>query len=107
MHGHQLPLKMSRKFGELQTVLRQSGEHLVAIGFTFPGALQIEQPAIPGRNLHSLIAQAGSPLRNTVQGIERSGVPRELSQKDSRPLDGFHGVRVSIKYSRLAAANSF
>ena len=90
MHSHQLPLQMSGKLSQMQTVRREGIEHVVAISFAFRGQLQVKQAAIPGRDLHALVAQTGSPVRDIVQIVERSRVTGKLGQKYRRALNGFH-----------------
>jgi hypothetical protein len=92
MHRDELPLEMGREFGDLQTFLRQDALHLIAIGLRLRRLLQIEQPLVPGRDLHALEAEAGGPFGDRRQRVERRRVAGELSQENRRTFDGFHGA---------------
>ena len=64
MGGDQLALKMRRKLGDFDAVLRTDADHLIDICLAFRRLLQIEQPRIPGRNLHALVAEIAHVFRD-------------------------------------------
>src|SRR5713101_4902718 len=93
MHRDQLALQMSGELGEMESVSDQGIEHLFTIGLALCGQLQVEQAAVPGWNLHALVAQTAHPLRDILQTVKRSRVTGKLGQKNCRALDSLHGHR--------------
>ncbi len=93
MHGNQLALQMSGELSQMESVRGQCIEHFITIGLAFRGELQIKQAAIPGWDLHALVAQTARPVRDILQIVERSHVTGKLGQKNCRTLDGFHDHR--------------
>ena len=83
----QLPLQMRRELGDRQTMARRCSLELVAIGLRRRGLGEIEQPVVPGRNLHALVAERRRPLAHARERIERRRVAGELRQKNRRTLD--------------------
>src|SRR6266481_810438 len=122
MHRDQLALQMSGELGEMECVSGQGIEHLFTIGLALCGQLQVEQAAVPGWNLHALVAQTAHPARDILQVVERSRVTGKLGQEDCRALDGLDGHRefalrnirqliytslqISVGASVLACANA-
>ena len=90
MHRHELALQVGRKLRQLQPGLAQRPVHLVAIGPALCGQRQVEQPLVPARYLHALVAKPGRPARNRRQRVIRRGVAGELRQEDGWPFDGLH-----------------
>ena len=90
MHRHQLALQMRRQFGHFDTVRRQHPHHVLAIRVAVGRRRQIEQPRIPGRDLHPGIPMPRRPFGDPVQRIIRRRVADKLRQKNARTFDGFH-----------------
>ena len=81
MHRHQLALQMGGQFSQLQTVGGQGTEYFITISLALGGAFQIEQAAVPRRNLHTLVAQTSGPVRDTLEAVERSSISSKLRQR--------------------------
>ena len=96
MHRHQLALQMRRQLGDFDAVAGRHARDLVAVGLGLRCLFQVEQPAVPTGNLHTLVAEIGRPGANRFERIERRLVARELSQKYRRPLHRFHLSLLSI-----------
>src|SRR5437667_3310515 len=71
---------------------RQHPANLIAIGLAVGRALEIEQPGVPGGELHTLVAVPGGPARDLIEAVERRGVAQELRQIDGRTLDRLHSL---------------
>ncbi len=84
MHRDELALQMGGQFGERDAGLRQGALDLVAIRIAVGGAIEIEQPPVPGRNLHALVAERGGPTGNRSQAVERRGIAGELRKENPR-----------------------
>ena len=97
MHGNELPLQVRRQLSDLDAVFGKRALNFVAIGLALGGALEIEQPRVPRRNLDTDIAEAGSPLGDIAKRVERRFIAGELSKEDSRALDRFHSVAPCIR----------
>jgi hypothetical protein len=91
MHGDELALQVRRQLGDLQAVLREHALHLIAVSLALRRAIEIEQPRLPGRNLHGLEAETRRPLAYRAQRVEWRRVAGELRQKDGRAFDRSHG----------------
>src|SRR5712664_3140637 len=100
MHGHQLPLKMRREFGDRESAARQRATNLVAVRLALRRSLQIKQPRIPAGNLHALIAELGRPRSHALQTIEWRRIPSELRQKNPWSLDRSHRLLNSTLHLR-------
>lgn len=61
VNRNQLSLKMRGQFGQLDVIGLQGAADLVAISFAFSGALQIKEPAVPGRDLYAFVPERRSP----------------------------------------------
>ena len=81
MTGDELALEMRREFGDGKFVAGGDGEDFVAVGRAFGGTLQIEEPRVPGRNLHGYVAEARSPRADGVEGVEGRRVERTAREK--------------------------
>ena len=90
VHCDELALQVGREFGDLEAVLRERALDLVAVGLALGGVLQVEQAAVPARDLHALVAQAAGPTADGVERVERCRVAGELGQEDGRALDRLH-----------------
>ena len=53
VHGDELALEMGRELGDLEPCFDRALD-LVAIGLAGRGLLEVEQPGVPGRDLHAL-----------------------------------------------------
>ncbi|MNP94576.1 hypothetical protein D3C85_71150 [compost metagenome] len=89
MDGDQLALQMRRQFRYLQTVARQQGDHVVAVLLAGRRLLQVEQTRRRGE-LQALVTEAGRPLRQVLERVERRLIAEKLGQENGRALDGFH-----------------
>jgi hypothetical protein len=90
VHGHQLALQVGRQLRHLEASLGQGALDLVAVGLALRGLLEIEQAAIPTRDLQPLEAERRGPVGDRRQAVERRSVAGELGEKDGRPLDRLH-----------------
>ena len=86
MHGDELALQMGRQLGDLDAGILADALHLVAIGLRLGRLFEIEQPRVPGRDLHALVAEPRRPFGDRRQAVERRGVAGELRQKYRRTL---------------------
>ena len=83
----ELALQMRREFGDFEPVRRRRSLQLVAIGLRRRRLGQIDEPAVPGRNLHALVAERRRPSADRVERIERRRIARELREEYRRSLD--------------------
>lgn len=90
MHGDQLPEDVCGQFADLQPVFGQHALHVIAIGLAFRGRLHVEQPAVPCGNLQRLEADAGRPLRDARQAVERGSIVGELGEMETGASEGTH-----------------
>src|SRR3546814_18076267 len=99
---------MGGEFGDLDAVLTGDAREFVAIILGFCGLLEVDQPTIPGGNLHALVADVGCPFGNGLPGIERRRVAGELREKQGWALDRLHLTGLhplcSILYRTLRCA---
>ena len=91
MGGDELPLQMGRQLGHGQSVLARGADDLVAIVLGVGRLLDVDQPGVPCRDLHALVAERGRPFADRIEGIERRRVPGELGKEYGRSLDRLHG----------------
>jgi hypothetical protein len=98
VHRDKLALQMGGQFSEGNAGIGEFPPHLVAIGAAFRGARQIEQPAVPARDLHALIAVPGRPARDGAKFVVRRRVAPELRQEDRRAFDRLHRRFLSGSY---------
>jgi hypothetical protein len=104
MDGDQLALEVGRQFSHLQAALLQYPFDLVAIGLALGGLLQVEQAAVPGRDLQPLEAESRGPVGDGGQAVERRRIAGELRQKDRGPLDRPHRQFLPSSLFAYAAA---
>ncbi len=106
VHRDELALQMRRQLGDLDAGVRADALDLVAIGLRARRLLQVEQPSVPGRDLHALVAEPGGPFGDRLQRVERRGVARELRQEYCGSL---HRLRHEIlpRPDLLAVSNRF
>jgi hypothetical protein len=97
MHGDELALKMRRKLGDRQTMAGGDALYLVAIGIGIGSLGEIEQPAVPARHLHALIAERPGPGADRLEGVEGRCIPRELGEENPGAFHGLHGKRSLMK----------
>src|SRR5260370_7864216 len=97
MHGHQLSLKVRRKFGDREAGARHRAANLVAVRLALRRSLQIKQSRIPAGNLHAFVAELGGPRSDALQAIERRRIAAKLRQKTPRPLYRPHVPSMSHK----------
>src|SRR5579864_5083095 len=67
MASDELSLKVRGKLGDGEFVLRSYRGKFIAVRFAFGGALQIEKPGIPRRDLHSDVAEMRGPGANRIE----------------------------------------
>ena len=87
MDGDELSLEMGRELGDLDAVRFRDAEHLVAIGLRLCRLLEVEDAAVPARDLHALVAERRRPFADGGKRVERRRVARELGKEDGWPLD--------------------
>ncbi len=90
MHGDQLTLQMRRKLGHLQAILCQHTGDFIGIGLALRALFEIENRRRRGRDLQSLVAETGRPLRHGLQLVERGRVAEELRQENTGAFERFH-----------------
>ena len=64
MDGHELSLEVGREFRDLDAGLAADAGDLVAVGLGASRLLEVEQPCVPGRDLHALVPERRGPARN-------------------------------------------
>ena len=101
MDGHHLALEMGGKLADRDADVGELALDLVAIGLAVVSAIEIEEAAVPGRDLDRLVAVILGPFRDSSEGVMGRGVGRELGQKQARALDGSHGVSPSATDAAL------
>lgn len=103
MAGDELALEVSGEIGDSELVAGGDSAKVIAVCGAFRGALEIEEAAIPGRDLHGGKTESGGPGANRVEGIKRRSVRSELREKDAGAFDGLH---VELRFERgLAKPN--
>ena len=65
MNGDHLALKMGGKLADRDADVGQLSLDLVAIGLAVIGAIEVEQAAVPGRNLNRLVPVILGPFRDS------------------------------------------
>ena len=53
MHGHELPLKVSREFGDGDVVVAEPARDVVAVRLALRGELEVEERGVARRHLHA------------------------------------------------------
>ncbi len=86
----ELALQMRGKLGDLDAGVGADALDLVAIGLAGRRFLDVDQPAVPARNLDALVAEAGRPFGHSGERVERRLIAGELGEKDRRSLHRFH-----------------
>ena len=86
----QLALQVARELGQRDAGILERALDLVAVGIALGGLGEVEQPGVPARDLHPLVAEIAGPLRDAGERVERRPIARELGEKDRRSLDGLH-----------------
>src|SRR5579871_4758389 len=94
MNRHQMSLEVRCQFRQLHMIRGENAMDLVAVASAFRGALQVEQTAVPGRNLYTLVAERGSPGGNLLEIVEWGHVAGKLRKKDGGTFNGFHGIKI-------------
>ena len=105
IHRHQLALQMGGELGDREAVARRDSGDLVAIGLRRRRLGEVEEPSVPGRNLHALVAERGRPSAHAVERIERRRVAGELRQENRRTLD--HACHEPLLFVRAFLSASF
>jgi hypothetical protein len=72
--------------GDFDAGILADAFHLVAVGFGLGSLFEIEQPAVPARDLYALVAKARRPFGDRRQAVERGCIACELRQKYRRTL---------------------
>ena len=88
--GNKLALQMGGQLGQLQAGITQNALDLVTIGSAFGRLREIEQPGIPGRNLHALVAVPRCPAGDLRKAVVWRCIPGKLREEDRRSLDRPH-----------------
>jgi hypothetical protein len=84
MDGDKLALQVGGQFGDGDPAFGGHALDLVAIILRCRRLFQIEQPPVPGRDLHADIAAVGGPFGNGFPRVERCCVTGELRQEQCR-----------------------
>ena len=87
---NKLALQMGGKLGQLHAGVMQNALDLVTISSAFSRLREIEQPSIPGRNLHALVAVPGCPAGDLRKAVVWRCIAGELREEDRRSLDRPH-----------------
>src|SRR6202008_3438483 len=90
MDSNELALEVRRKLRDHQPLIGQDFAHGIAVVLALGGLLQVEQTAIPGRNLDTLVAELRGPLGHVLERVERRRVARKLREEDFWSLNRFH-----------------
>src|SRR5271170_6403647 len=90
MYRDHLSLKMRRELADRDADVRELTLDLVAVGLAVVGEIEIEETRVRGRDLDGLVAVVLRPAGDALERIVRRRIPRELRQKQARPLDGPH-----------------
>jgi len=61
MNGNELSLQVRGKLRQFNMVRGENAANFVTVGFTFGSALQVEEPAVPGRDLYAFVTERRSP----------------------------------------------
>ena len=104
MHRNELALQMGGELRDAEAVRREVTDQLIAIGFAFGGAVEIEEPSVPTGDLHALIAKRRNPLGDGSERVERRCVGSELGEKDRGTLERLHPKTSSPRPSALVPA---
>src|SRR5580704_6036364 len=100
MHRDHLALEVGRELAHDDADIGELALDLVAIGLALEGLVEIEETAIPGRNLDGLVAIPLGPARDTFECVVRRRVPRELRQKKPWAFEGPHDASFPWNGSR-------
>jgi hypothetical protein len=109
IYRDKLTLQVGRELSDLNAVLFGASDQLLAVADAVGGLLEVDEPAVPGRDLHAFVAEARRPAADRVEGVERRVVAGELGEENCRSLDRFHGrsslsgVRLSLDGARRQA----
>ncbi len=71
VHRDELALQVRRELGDREPVARGDAFDFVTIGLRVRGLGEVEEPPVPGWNLHASKAQRGRPHADRVERIER------------------------------------
>ena len=82
----ELALEMGGELGDLDTVLGGGALQLVAIGLALRSLLEVDQPGIPGRDLHALVAERGRPAADPSKLLNGGSSPTNCARKIAGPL---------------------
>jgi len=92
MDRHDLTGERGIELGDDETMTREAGAPVVAVGRRLGGARQVDQSGrFPGRHLHALVAESGGPAAQAVERVERRLRADELREEDRGALDGIWG----------------
>ena len=107
MQGHELALEVARQLGDDEAVGGEFALVVVAIALAGRRPLEVDDALVPGGNLQALEALARGPARETLDGVERRLVPRELREEHARSLDRPHRpAPFQPTIARLAVTNA-
>ena len=106
MDRDHLSLKMRRELADRDADVRELTLDLVAVRLAVVGEIEIEETRVRGRDLDGLVAVVLRPARDALQRIVRRRIPRELRQKQARPLDGPHDAFSRSRSEPLLGSSS-
>src|SRR5580704_7467204 len=100
MHRDHLALEMGRELAHDDADIGELALDLVAIGLAVEGLVEIEEAAIPGRNLDGLVAVTLGPAPDAFERVVGRRVSRELRKKKPWAFEGPHGASFPRNGSR-------
>src|SRR5690348_18060958 len=103
MGGNELALEMGGKLGDGKFVAGGDGLEIVAIGFAFSSALEVEEAGVPRGDLHRDVSEIGGPGADRIEGVERRSIGSELGEEDAGALNRFHECAPSTALSSKTA----
>jgi len=95
MDGDQLTLQVGGQLGDLQAMLGDLGGQVVAVGLRLGGLGQIDDARVPARQLHTDVAELGSPGADRVEAVEGRLVAHELCEEESGAFN--HGIAPGVR----------
>ena len=78
----QLALQMGRKLSHFDAIGGADALDLIDIGLAFRRLFKVEQPGVPGRNLHALVAEIAHVFGDRIERIERRFIAGKLREED-------------------------
>ena len=91
--GDELALQVAGQFGDFQAMLTDPAFQLIGVGFGGGAFFQVDQAAVPSRDLYAFVAEAGHIFTDSIEGVEGGFVSHELGEEDGWAFYVGHGLR--------------